>query len=372
MMENSQRLAHEDVRQKVLIVLELDSFFIGDTLIKMSYLKMIYEFWRQPLINIVCNVEGVCELLMHNPYVVRCEVSPIESIDPEAYAVIIVISYREKTLLRNLEGRNSAWLHLLTSGKIISLSQSHFKGELFEGAVFPQNSQLNSFIERQDRPAAELFIQPSEREWADLWLAAKGVSTEDKVVVLVDSTSHKDKLMNTVEYFSIVRYFLGIPATKVLIFDEHAIGKRHLYAAFMEDDKLVERVLFAEGVSLRQALCILSSNFVKVVIGPSSGLLHCISAIYKNGFEGEERRPLPLMIAYVCKYSVEQEEWNWWQGSLTRALLIRNVSGENTIELLTGPGQKCTTCDQYTAGLLIKFIEDNYSKTMAELGMIRA
>jgi hypothetical protein len=66
---------------------------------------------------------------------------------------------------------------------------------------------------------------------------------------------------------------------KILIFDEKNAGKEALRRNGLNDDAL-EDFVFVTGQSLRQAICLLSTDCIRLIFGPCTGLLHCASGIY--------------------------------------------------------------------------------------------
>jgi hypothetical protein len=56
----------------------------------------------------------------------------------------------------------------------------------------------------------------------------------------------RDKLLKIDAYFSLLKYFLRLKNTKVLIFDEKGV-KEAFYRLYLDDDTLLEKIIFSKG-----------------------------------------------------------------------------------------------------------------------------
>jgi hypothetical protein len=155
---------------------------------------------------------------------------------------------------------------------------------------------------------------------------------------------------------------------RILIFDENNVGKEEFYTAWMGKEK-ASRIIFVKENSLREAIKILSSKYVKLIIGPCTGTLHCASGIYnhfaENGLPAEQ---VPLIITYTGVYYTEAKEIKnphfWWKNSpLVTCLLLRQhhdqVKMVELRELDVEEAQRHDVqipCSAYTSRMLIDFI----------------
>ena len=222
----------------ILIVLELKSFFIGDTLMKISDLKAVSRYWKNARIDLNCRMSEVTILTEGNPYINNYIDLPIDEIELRIYDMILVISYQEREFLARLTGK---YAHELANGlfrtSVFSYSGVHFKEGEYEGSIFPSHKMFSNFLGTIPREDGELYISDQEMIWAEEWLKRNNASEEDNLIVLVDNTTHADKLLRVDYHFDILFYFLSMRKVKILIFDENNIGKEEFYKAYIQEDE---------------------------------------------------------------------------------------------------------------------------------------
>lgn len=358
---------------RVLIIYDEQKLFIGDSLINFSKLAILRSFFKETLFDINCRNKAhmpVYEaLLKNNPAIGRLTNLDYYEIDFIAYDVVICITPFETELLNILNERyyndTATWKTTVYSLTKVLLARDHAGTP-----VFPIFSDFLSYVsDNAIQHQLELFISPEEKEWGDQWLRDTGLVKEyDQLYIVLDSASSRSKLMDIEIYFNLIRSLLRTEATKILIYDEGNIGKRTLYAEFL-DETYMSKIIFAEKLGLRKDLCLLSSQYVKLVLGPCTGLMHCTSGIFthfiKNGLPLSE---VPRIITYTGKYERDDDKARiWWGNSpLVKCLLLRKKGDKKeAVELLQlDPPERediscLLPCSEYTEELIMDHIFSN-------------
>ena len=143
-------------------------------------------------------------------------------------------------------------------------------------------------------------------------------------------------------------------------------NKSRFYATCL-GHKLVQRIIFSVGRTLRQDVTLLGSSQIKMIFGPCSGLLHCASAIWNfyRKVHGAKINP-PNITVYTGLYGKENYNINQWWGAapLVDAIFIIKEKGIPEIKtLLKLPFQERDnipreSCDFYTSELLLNYFSE--------------
>jgi hypothetical protein len=242
-------------------------------------------------------------------------------------------------------------------------------------AIFPSYSD---FLERADveidiRPD-ELFISTEEREWGNRWLEANGVKKHEKVYVFVDATSNSNKFLRVDIYFTMLEWFLKRDNVRILIFDEVGNNKKDFYRMWLGDE-LTNEIIFSTRQEFRNDLCLLASDYIKFIIGPCTGLLHCASDIYNHFVSaGMPRRDVPLIVVYTGSFNdfTGYLPNSWWGGSpLVKCMVLCNTTGRPAIQLLDEMDENAKTradilvnCKEYTMSMLFEFFRARFREAL--------
>jgi hypothetical protein len=159
---------------------------------------------------------------------------------------------------------------------------------------------------------------------------------------------------------------------KILIFDEGKIGKRTFYTEWVGQE-LSKKLIFAEGLSLRKAICLIGNKLVKLIFGPSTGLLHCASGIYNVFCErGLPLEEIPIMLSYIGNDKVNYQEDLWWGNSLVDAILLVN-DGNSSKEIKSikeidfkklKESNSFYTSQAFTSEAILNYIRNTYNKKL--------
>ncbi len=245
--------------------------------------------------------------------------------------------------------------------------------------IYPLQERIKKYIIPKEQlekiQKHEIFISQSEREWGNNWLLENGIQENQELVIFLDSSSYRTKILLLDEYFKLIKWFLSKQNNVLLVFDENKQGKKELYKEWL-DEELFKKIFFFIGLPLRKALCIISSKFTKIIFGPSTGLLHCASGIYnvlayRKIIKKEE---IPLMFAYISKVDNKNfNEWFWWEHSLVHPFIIRKDSQNNKIIKKLHDCPRDTELFQkdslyakdYSAKLILDYFVSNYQSEFA-------
>ncbi|MBC9912786.1 hypothetical protein [Chitinophaga varians] len=365
-LNNNVKINRDNV-QRLLIVYQEKAFFIGDTFIDLNEIRGIRAFFHHAVIDInLINKQNATmynALLKNNPNLDNIHFSDWNEIDYTQYDAVICAANDEEILLKILHEKYDP----CSDYNLAVFSISNFIQQVRVDAriVFPVNEALMEFITTKvaGKPR-EIYVSEEERDWADGWLAAKGMKATDKLYILLDSTTRRSKLISMNVYFDLLMGLLEADNVKVLVFDERSIGKRAFYKEWLGEENM-KKMIFSESLSFREDLCLLASRHTRLVLGPCTGLLHCASGIYNHYLNnGASPKDIPLLITYTGQYVKREGNANYWWGSspLMNCLLLKEKNNKKEITVLsslTTEERNSYTqlpCSDYTAAMLLDFI----------------
>lgn len=369
--ENLERIDREIIKN-VLIVYNEEKVFIGDTCIIFDKLKYVKSFFPSAKIDLSFVAEEkfnfYWSFLKANPNFNRIICDDWENVDFANYDLALCVTNQENELLHHLTMNYSS---LLISNDINLAIASLIPKTLQSKAVFSEYKELRDVIDKGELPR-ELYISEEERDWADGWLESNGIENFDSLFILIDSASEREKLLDITVYFDVLTWMLTLPQVKVLVFDEKKIGKEKFYREWLGQD-LYERMMFSNGLKLREDLALISSRYTKLVFGPCTGLLHCASSIYNNFLRTRLNPNLsrnydaPLLLTYTGNYSGKTNSLrHWWNNApLVNCVMIRLQNNFKKIFLLHELSveeeeslKPELACKEYTSEILIDFLKN--------------
>lgn len=347
--------------RKVLILYMEKVTYIGDFSTKADKLHYFKAYFVNAHIDInfsngVHGIHG--DLLKHNPYLDAITSLQPEEIDFEKYDVVFCAAQQETELLRVLHDKYpDAIAHRRWNLAVFSISALLLVPDDNSRYIFPVCEDLYKQV---DFRPGELYLADEERMWADRWLESNGVQPDERLYAVLDSTSHSEKLLNADVYLDYLKFLLRLEGVKVLIFDERSAGKADAYREQLSEQEFA-KMIFAEGLGLREALCILGSGYIDLLFGPCTGLVHCASSIYNRYVrEGMSADDAPVMITYTGKHAPGDPANNWWGSApLVNCLMLKERDNEPRLyELkeLTEEEKKledALPCSMYTSDMLV-------------------
>ncbi|MFC0516380.1 glycosyltransferase family 9 protein [Mucilaginibacter angelicae] len=366
--KNNALFSREKVKKVLVIFDEEKKFFLGDCCVRFDRLRYLRDYYSNAAIDINFppgqSINQYMALLKNNPNVNSILPSTYEDVDFQQYDVIICVSYHEERIMEHFVVRYS-----------VSVKNGEFKIAVFSMSkpfldpdgngvfVFPVNYDILNFV-KTPKPL-QLFISQEEKAWGEKWLEENGVTPDDSLFVLLDSTTSNLKLLKIWVYFEFLGHLLKRKNVKIINFDENDIGKEGFYREWLGDEN-IDKMIFSKKLSLREVFCIISSKYTKFVFGPCTGIMHCTSSIYNKFFDdGVSRDQIPLIVTYTgTDYLKNQSVNSWWGNSpLVNCLLLKRSNGENKITVLRSlPEEERNQrneipCSEYTSEMLIGYID---------------
>lgn len=351
--------------KKALVLFEVELPLLGDSCIMLDKLRYLKEYLNQAAIAVnfrtARNQRFYEALLKNNPHIDEVFSGNWQNIQPKDYDLLICVAYEEDKLQARLqEWDNDQQTYL----PVYSISEFLLKPTGAEVRVYPVLDGLAKYLNRP-RPG-ELYISDEEQQWADDWLASKGLKKDEELFIVIDSAAARNKLLNYNVYFELLKSLLDGDRRKILIFDERKQGKRHFYKGWLGEERM-SKMIFSEGLSLREDLCLLGSSYTRLVLGPCTGLMHCASGIfnyYKS--KGLNNSSIPLLVVYTGMFGDENYDIRsyWGTSPLVNCLLLKQPDSERKLQLLSKlPAEESTTgslmpCSEYTAEILLSFINN--------------
>jgi hypothetical protein len=373
--KNCQALEIQKI-STILILIDEEKLYIGDSCKKFTQIKMCQSFFPNAAIDMNFNnrshIPIYKAILKNNPYVKQVLDLSWENIPFHDYDIVICVTPNEELLLELLAakyGRNGGDFDFKTA----VFSRSDVTIRLIDPfnnkckQVFPAYVEmLENLNVSMDVPLDEIYISQEEKEWGNSWFEERGVKKDEQVALFVDVTSNMNKSLKITTYFELLSHYLSFEKNKVLIFDENGIGKESIYECWLGEE-LASKVLISKQQPFRNDLCLMASDYMKFVLGPCTGLLHCASAIYnyfvRNGFP---QKSVPLMVVYAGKYpdcpGYTPNMW-WGDSPLINCMVLRQIDGKPVISLLTDMNEdekndedSLLCCKEYTPEMVIDFI----------------
>lgn len=359
--------------RNVLILYDEEKAFIGDSYIMINKLSSCKSYFTLSTIDINsrnkkhATVYGA--LLKNNPYIRKFSNLPWEDLDFTGYDMILCINRDEEQLLQLLKKRFDSQ----ASPKIWTTAVYSMSAQMLNNLLGPVNTVFPSLTEIIDhamkyaiRQPSQLYISKEEKEDGNRWLKDNGLKEHEHLYIILDSTSSKGKLLSMDVYYEILQYLLNKEGIKILIFDEQNIGKENFYREWLGVEKTA-RMIFAKKLGLRYDLCILSSDYTKLVLGPCTGMMHCASGMYNHFVSnGTPAASVPHLITYTGEYTNDPAgAYRWWGNSpLVKCLIIRRAAGDaiETVVLNDLPPEERTAitgallCDAYTPEQIISYL----------------
>jgi len=353
---------------KVIILYEEKNTVLGDACIKSDKFRYLRSFLHADHLHLNLtnkqNQKFYEGLLKNNPYIDKLTDLQWEEIRFEEFDAVICITHHEDRFLKFLHNKYG---QLIADGTlqlpIYSMSKHILQQEKTGAYIFPESRELFSYM--QEPRLGELYISREEREWANNWLASKGMKKHEQLFIILDSSAVRSKLLNIDVYFSFVRHALQLKDTKVLIFDEKNAGKDVFYREWL-GDAAMDNIIFSSGLSLRQDLCLIGSDHTRIMFGPCTGLMHCASSIFNNYVsQGMDRADVPLLVVYTGWYGSERYDVKgWWENSpLVNCLFLKEKHNGKAIVALADMTaeerqvQDSLPCSAYTADILWGFMD---------------
>jgi ADP-heptose:LPS heptosyltransferase len=367
---NCSEQEREDVKH-VLILYEEERLAIGDCCVRLANLRYLREYFPNAVINInfvntaYMHIYGA--LLHNNPSCDGIFTNVWRDIDFPGYDAVFFGAYNEDAFVEFLHGKYAA-----------SISSGHFKTAVYSFSQFilPPRADMKFFFPLNEKlleytmvkypvlKPNEVYLKSDEQLETDKWLESNGVKKNESLVIFLDSTARKNKLVRIDVYFDVLLDVLKRDDIKVLVFDEKSVGKEEFYREWI-GEKNMQKMIFSKSRSFRDDIAVLGSGYVRMIFGPCTGLLHCASGIYNNLVSnGLDMNKVPDLITYTGQYTAMENNANHWWGNspLVNCLLLSEKNGKKEIVLLSSLTQeeklnyKQIPASEYTAGMLSSFI----------------
>ena len=378
----NEKCEKENVKN-ILILYDERVCFIGDSCMRFDMLEIFKSFFKNARVQL--NWQNVTyndiyfAILKNNPYIDEMSNHDWQDINFRLFDVIICINYKESYLLEILTNRYES-----------SINYNHCKTAIFSMSslalnltnksvttVFPNHNELTEFVNQYPH-TPQVYISNEEKEWANQTLKMYGLEEDEQLVILLDSSSSRAKLLKMDVYFKVLEHILSMNKTKILIFDEKGLGKKLLYKEWLTKEQ-AGKIIFTTNLNLRQALCIMSSNYTKLILGPCTGLLHCASGIYntfvRNSMKTDD---VPVMITYTGKYEREDDNANLWWGTspLVNCLILRKTATGKEVKMLSElsdqekqESKNILPCSEYTSAIIIDYLKKVHQNTADKEGI---
>ncbi|WP_143569738.1 glycosyltransferase family 9 protein [Tenacibaculum agarivorans] len=297
----------------VLIFFDFETFFVGGALRHTSQFRLLQQFFPNAEIHFTSSDSRVVELALNSPELRSLELKQYKEVPYDEYDCVVFLSERETEIANHIVSK----YYKLFSRKIdtIMFSISSFSYAEDVKVFFPVLLELvgMKFDQdiRLDCHKNKVHLSKEEIDWANTYLAEKGVKKDDMLVIINDSSALDGKVIKEGEFINLIKLILEKQDTKILIYDVKNVGKRSHFKEYLNEEML-DRILFVAETSLREDISLMAGNNVKAIIGPCTGMMHCASGIYNVSKD----KKAPLILVYKGNFEDMGSAYgtNYWWG----------------------------------------------------------
>lgn len=367
---NTARLNRGNVK-RMLVFINLEKYPIGDSVLFFSKIRAFKKYYHDPVIDVFCTKANYI-IMQHYPFIDRF-LFDMEAVDFASYDAVMHFAEQDHYLPAMLVYKMGAEQALQARFGVYNLYANYGIEKLMLFDVHREFLEyvVTDYLQERDFSGHELYISDEERAWANEWYREAGVQEGERVIIMLDSTASRHKLMRVDVYFEMLRYFMQLKNTRIVVFDPDNIGKREAYSYMLQTDNL-DQFIFVKRQGLRKDICLLGGDAVHMILGPCTGLLHCAEGVY-NVYEktGRLQSGWPLMFAYVGPSEKHDlDRWFWWGDTHVEALYVEEEKQQKVVKKLTGPGNFGLHPTEFTADALIQYFVTAYGHKFKEWDML--
>ncbi len=332
------------------------NFFIGDAYLWLCGIKEFIQ--RLPHYRVVINCfnkeryERINEIFQHSfGDDISFENNSWNSIDFSAFNLILChgnVIYKFLHFFKEKRIVEPTFLHNTIIYRFSPNALPHeiddrynWDSNLLISRVKSKNKSFETLRAIRNQKHKELPISDGERAWGDTWLMQNGYTFGSALFILIDEASVKEKVLDFEATIHLMKGILTLPCTQILLFDyQQKDKKRKLKEYFNEAEQ--ERILVANKMGIRKEMCILSSSYIKGIVGPCTGFMHLANGVYtylKNNHKIAKDN-LPLLLVYTgTGFDVHNyHPIYWWHTSLVKCIIpVKHQNIVKTIELPKAP-----------------------------------
>lgn len=335
--EKNDLMRRKEVKS-IVVYYDIDNFFIGDTLKDVSKILLMRRYFPNAEIDFIASNNLVLDLMKNSPYPRRMLNKVYQEISLIDYELVYIISDNEESIMKDIIRKH--WRFFKTKEMpyyLFSLTEAVFNDE--KSVKFPTHFDVIHFeYEEADmRRVAntEVFLSKEELNWANNYLEEQGVEENEEVTVLLDSTSNDGKLIAEEQFFEMIRILIQSNNTKILVYDinKEEGEKKKKYEENLSEYEM-SKIIFARNKSLRKDISVLGSNYVKLIIGPCTGIMHCASGVHT--VLTNKKASIIVYKGYFDAMDETDDVYWWWGGNtvVDCLLLLKREEGEESIPYL--------------------------------------
>ncbi len=312
-LKKQSKKFNREKMNSVLIFFDFETFFVGGALRHTSQFRLLQQFFPNAEIHFTSSDSRVVELALNSPELRSLELKQYKEVPYDEYDCVVFLSERETEIANHIVSK----YYKLFSRKIdtIMFSISSFSYAEDVKVFFPVLLELvgMKFDQdiRLDCHKNKVHLSKEEIDWANTYLAEKGVKKDDMLVIINDSSALDGKVIKEGEFINLIKLILEKQDTKILIYDVKNVGKRSHFKEYLNEEML-DRILFVAETSLREDISLMAGNNVKAIIGPCTGMMHCASGIYNVSKD----KKAPLILVYKGNFEDMGSAYgtNYWWG----------------------------------------------------------
>lgn len=374
-IRNTEFAVHKIKERRPLLYIYVEDFGIGDCVLYFSRIKAISTFLNNTDFDVATNAQHY-NFLQYHPLVNRfyMELDEVDFID---YDLVLTFSNCEFYLAHFLHKRYG---RRILEGEMKLSVYSLFHAEDHVTSIFNNLSALEEFIRdtcktRLSSLKHELYISEAEQAASDEWFESNGIGLpgNEHVIVLLDSTSDRNKLMKIECFEQLLRHFIAWKNCTIVIFNPENFDKRDIYRELVGEE-MMSRILFVYEKDLRRNFCLCASKYIRLIIGPCTGLLHCAEGIYNTlELQGRLSAERSILLAYVGPPAPgdHTDKWFWWGNTNVHCCYIdKTENGNKVVRRLTTTGNPGLACKEFETGALLKYLYDNFHSEFVKWNLL--
>ena len=221
-----------------------------------------------------------------------------------------------------------------------------------------------------------IHLSTGERRSTEQWLRQAGIGADDRLVLLVDDASTREKLLKPLSQLAILEYFLSMDGVRAIVYDVHEAGKQSVYRQLLRQS-LFAKITFCAGRELRRNIALMGAANVKMILGPDTGLMHCAAGVYaaRAAEDPNSVAEQPLIFTYMGKW-FDFDPMDVWGHSIAHCIVACEGNFGRALRLLSEcAAEPITRCRQLapvhsiSADTFIGFLETRFEDALRARGL---
>jgi hypothetical protein len=248
-----------------------------------------------------------------------------------------------------------------------------FYSNIFHSRYQYKLDQANT--KKTEKVFKEISLLPEEHNWAGNWFRTNGVTSSDKLIIVLHGASSAEKVIYDAELLKLIKRLCDSGnKIKVVLVTEKKIEDM-LWLNGTVTAEVFKNVIVADALGLRTVMSLLANKQVVAIIGPCTGLMHLADGIYTYMLRHQliAETECPLLLTYAGKQAQERNyhPHGWWKNTnLTNCCIAVSRDGDSNNKQLISLSECPTDQESFNkigisareinCEMIIKFLRDQF------------